>query len=342
MSEEEFLRRAAEVDAELRRQNKLGTPSEKEVFAYADAEREAVEKHIAEAFGPIERVYYDGDNGGFRIDVAVSAPVEEEREYYTLTTIGMGSRRMDVPAELAEKNRAYAELAICLPPDWDLMNDTWPFRLLQETARRPFAERRCLETGAAYRDGTLNEAGFTGVLILPAPTREETSHHLMVPGGKIVNFYLLLPVDREEWSYMLERKSSYPLWRRYMESGQSLVVQPGRESCVDPETWFEEDIGPFTWTDGEEKNELCLEVVSWRSEIWESAGMQPDGLAWEKLAQAYLVKYRPEAQDAISFDSSESVFCAESGSGKELRAFALAFHDFCCSDEAMANLLKEM
>ena len=44
----------------------------------------------------------------------------EERDYYTLVTMGMGAHRMNVPEELAEYKLERAELAIALPPDWKL------------------------------------------------------------------------------------------------------------------------------------------------------------------------------------------------------------------------------
>ena len=43
-----------------------------------------------------------------------------ERDYYTLVTMGMGAHRMNVPEELAEYKLERAELAIALPADWKL------------------------------------------------------------------------------------------------------------------------------------------------------------------------------------------------------------------------------
>ena len=45
-------------------------------------------------------------------------PPTEERDYYTLVTMGMGAHRMNVPEELAEYKLERAELAIALPADY--------------------------------------------------------------------------------------------------------------------------------------------------------------------------------------------------------------------------------
>ena len=50
------------------------------------------------------------------MDICV-VPPSEERDYYTLVTMGMGAHRMNVPEELAEYKLERAELAIALPAE---------------------------------------------------------------------------------------------------------------------------------------------------------------------------------------------------------------------------------
>ena len=198
---------------------------------YADDEFGALEGYIRDAFGHIGRMFYDAGGEGFRVDVAVSEPAAAH-DFYTLTTVGMGAHRMDVPAELAEKNQSFAELTMLLPSDWDLMNETWPFRVLQETARRPFAEFEHISVGNAYRGAMMEGSGFHGVLVIPATTFDGRPTRLIVPGGKIINFYLLLPIYEEEWNYIVRRQDSYAFWALYAERVGSVVVDPERGSCV--------------------------------------------------------------------------------------------------------------
>lgn len=201
---------------------------------YSDDELGALEGYIRDAFGRIGRMFYDVGGEGIRIDVAVSEPTPAH-DFYTLTTVGMGAHRMDVPAELAEKNQSFAELTMLLPPDWDLMNVTWPFRVLQETARHPFAEFEHLSAGNAYRGAMMEGSGFHGVMVIPATAFGGKPTRLMVPGGKIINFYLLLPIYEEEWDYIVRHQDSYAFWALYAERVGSIVVDPERESCVSGE-----------------------------------------------------------------------------------------------------------
>ena len=71
------------------------------------------------------------------VDICV-VPPSEERDYCTLVTMGMGAHRMNVPEELAEYKLERAELAIALPADWKLDQESmkdekwyWPIRLLK-------------------------------------------------------------------------------------------------------------------------------------------------------------------------------------------------------------------
>lgn len=81
-------------------------------------------------------------------------PPVEGRDYYTLVTMGMGAHRMNVPKELAEYKLERAELAITLPPDWKLDQESmeaerwyWPIRLLKVLARLPIANDTWLGWG---------------------------------------------------------------------------------------------------------------------------------------------------------------------------------------------------
>lgn len=199
---------------------------------YTDEEREVVERYIGEAFGPIARTFYDVDGDRMPVDIAVTEP-DAARRFYTLTTVGMGAHRMEVPEELAERNQAFAELTVCLPPEWDLMRDSWPFHMLKETARHPFAHRDLLSVGNAYHGAVMHGSDFDATFVIPAATRGTTSTRLMMPNGRIINFYLLLPLYEDEWDYIVSRKDSYSFWERYSERIGSVVVDPERESCID-------------------------------------------------------------------------------------------------------------
>ena len=208
--------------------------------AYSALERDVLERYIEEAFGPITRTYYDADDADIRVDIAVTEPTKERR-FYTLLTIGMGAHRMQVPKALEERNAAFAELSVCLPPDWDFVNDGWPFHLLKTMARFPFRNHSMLGVGNAYHGALTRGSGFAGAFVIPAATCPGVSTRLMLPGGKIVNYYLLLPLYENEWKYIIERRDAASFWERYTERIGSIVVDPERGSCVDDAEIEEED-----------------------------------------------------------------------------------------------------
>ena len=199
---------------------------------YCEEERDTVERYIGDAFGTIGRTYYDAGTQLPRIDVAVAEPTPS-RNFYTLSTVGMGANQMKVPPELAERNQAFAELTVCLPPDWDFNNDTWPFHMLQHTARLPFEKNDLLNVGNAYHGPMMRGSGFAAALVVPAATRHGISTRLMLPTGKIVNFYLLIPLYEAEWREIFDNQSSFAFWERYARRGGSIVVDPERSSCAE-------------------------------------------------------------------------------------------------------------
>ena len=120
---------------------------------YTEEEMSVVEQHIKNTFGEFENVFHELVSPDIHVDICV-VPPSEERDYYTLVTMGMGAHRMNVPEELAEYKLERAELAIALPPDWKLdegsMKDErwyWPFRLLKVLARLPISSDTWLGFG---------------------------------------------------------------------------------------------------------------------------------------------------------------------------------------------------
>ena len=207
---------------------------------YTAEERAYIERYITDAFGPIAQTFYDADKDAMRVDIAVTEPTADRR-FYTLSTIGMGANRMRVPEALEERNAAFAELTVCLPAGWDLMNDSWPFHMLKTTARFPFDNHDMLGVGNAYHGSIMKGSNFAGAFVIPAATRRRVSTRLMMPNGRIVNYYLLLPLYEDEWDYITTRRDSASFWERYSERVGSIVVDPERESCIDAAEIEEED-----------------------------------------------------------------------------------------------------
>ena len=110
---------------------------------YSEEEMEVIENHITQNFGDFDSVFHEIISPDIHVDICMIPP-SEERNYYVLVTMGMGAHWMKVPEELAEYKLERAELAVCLPPDWNLQSDDekwyWPIRMLKVLARLPISE----------------------------------------------------------------------------------------------------------------------------------------------------------------------------------------------------------
>ena len=204
---------------------------------YTEEEMEAVEGHIEQYFGKVENVFHELVSPDIHVDICMVPPTEE-RDYYTLVTMGMGAHRMNVPEELAEYKLERAELAIALPADWKLDQESmkdekwyWPIRLLKSLARLPIASDTWLGFGHTM-DNKENFAENTKLCaaILTGPqSTEEGGEVCTLPGGEEVNFYQVIPLYEDELDYKLEHDVDALLNKM---RGISFVVNPTRQNAI--------------------------------------------------------------------------------------------------------------
>ena len=209
--------------------------SEPEV--YTEDEMKVIENHIQQYFGQFENVFHELASPDIHVDICV-VPPSEERDYYTLVTMGMGAHRMNVPEELAEYKLERAELAIALPKDWKIKKENfedekwfWVVRLLKDLARLPIASDTWLGFGHTM-DHEKNFAENTKLCaaMLTAPQgTEDGSEVCILPSGEEVNFYQVIPLYRDELEYKLARGADALLDK--ME-GISFVVKPDRQDAI--------------------------------------------------------------------------------------------------------------
>ncbi|MBM6850160.1 DUF2185 domain-containing protein [Oscillibacter valericigenes] len=228
-------------DGEAPEDEESGVPE-----VYTEEEMEAVEGHIQQYFGKFENVFHELSSPDIHVDICV-VPPSQERDYYTLVTMGMGAHRMNVPEELAEYKLERAELAIALPGNWklkreDLKNERWywPIRLLKTLARLPIAS----DTWLGFGHTMDNEEDFAkgtklcaAILTGPQGT-EEGSEVCTLPGGEEVNFYQVIPLYRDELEYKLAHDADALLDK--ME-GISFVVEPDRQDAITRGTLSNDD-----------------------------------------------------------------------------------------------------
>ena len=220
------------TDGEESKDEELGEPE-----VYTEKEMEAVEGHIQQYFGEFEQVFHELVSPDIHVDICVVPPTEE-RDYYTLVTMGMGAHRMNVPEELAEYKLERAELAIALPKDWKLNQESmqderwyWPIRLLKVLARLPIAD----DTWLGFGHTMDNEEPFAentklcAAILIGPQGAEESNEVCTLPNGEEVNFYQVLPLYAAELDYKLEHDADALLDK--ME-GISFVVNPARQNAV--------------------------------------------------------------------------------------------------------------
>ena len=215
-------------------------PAEKESSSpevYTEDEMKAIESHIQQYFGKFETVFHELVSPDIHVDICV-VPPSEERDYYTLITMGMGAHRMNVPKELAEYKLERAELAIALPEDWKITHEDlqdeqwyWPIRLLKGLARLPIECNTWVGFGHTMdnqEDFATNTRLCAAILTNPQNTKDG-GEICVLPDGEEVNFYQVIPLYRNELDYKLQHDADTLLAKM---NGISFVVQPARPDAI--------------------------------------------------------------------------------------------------------------
>ncbi|OUP17080.1 Suppressor of fused protein (SUFU) [Lachnoclostridium sp. An196] len=209
----------------------------REPEVYTEDEMAAIEQHIKNTFGEFENVFHELVSPDIHVDICVVSP-SEERDYCTLVTIGMGAHRMNVPEELAEYKLERAELAIALPPDWKLDEESlkeerwyWPIGLLKVLARLPIAGDTWLGFGHTMdKQSPFAENTKLRAAILTGPQGVEKGGEVCtLPDGEEINFYQVIPLYQNEMEYKMEHDADALLKKM---AGISFVVNPTRQSAI--------------------------------------------------------------------------------------------------------------
>ena len=171
--------------------------------AHYSAEEEAdFEVYVEECFGNFEYVIHEIVSDGLHIDI-IPIPPSEERDYYTLVTMGMGALRMAVPPEMEPFNRA--EVAIRLPKDWKIDSEeeewSWPADVLKTLARLPYEEDSWL---GMYHDIDFVEpfSGNTKLCGVLLDFLDETEPPFVFQNGDAMIIFNVIPLYRSELDYL--------------------------------------------------------------------------------------------------------------------------------------------
>ncbi|MDR2498569.1 MAG: immunity 51 family protein [Tannerellaceae bacterium] len=106
---------------------------------------------------------------------------------------------------------------------------------------------------------------------------------------------------------------------------------------------FKEQIKPFFWVENKGSVSLCLNVGTYKNEIFEARydeGFEGNGYDWASLAIVFLEEQMPQLANDIEFDPEADMFCAYSDNADALRQFAISFKEACEDDELIADLFS--
>ncbi len=208
---------------------------------YTSEEMDAIGQHIERYFGKYDYVFHERISPDIHVDICM-VPPSEDRDYYTLVTMGMGAHRMNVPEELSDYELERAELAIALPNDWKLTKEAlqneqwyWPIRLLKTIARFPgecdtwLGWGHTLDNGGPFTEHTK----LSAAMLIGPQCVEDGGEVCALPNGEEVNFYQVIPLYQNEMEYKIQRSADDLLDK--ME-GISFVVHPNRPDAMTAES----------------------------------------------------------------------------------------------------------
>lgn len=200
---------------------------------------DVITRHLEKHLGPVETVFHELISPTAHIDVHVLRPYGE-RDCTVLVTSGMSDRPMQVPEE--SRDFGFMELMLCLPPDWPLDQKSfaderhyWPVRWLKMMARFPHEYQTWLGYGHTVPNGDPPQpfaanTDFCSMVVFP-PVNAPEEFHLLQHGEKLIRFFQLMPLYREELDFKLN-KGLDALVERLDEFGVGEVIDLHRPNVI--------------------------------------------------------------------------------------------------------------
>jgi hypothetical protein len=200
----------------------------------------SVSDHIETYFGEAAWVMHEKESPGIHVDVYV-VEATAERNYKRLITSGMSEKPMPVP-EGASDGR-YAELTLCLPPEWPLSMEAfkdeanyWPVRLLKGVARFPYKNKTWLYAGHSMnwsdppQPFAANTAMTSVALSWPklGPPEAQT---ISLGSKKNARLWAVYPLHEVEANFKVNSGSD-ALEKLLDGAGVTELLNPGRPSVV--------------------------------------------------------------------------------------------------------------
>jgi suppressor of fused protein SUFU len=210
-----------------------------------DFDANAIAEHVIKQIGPITNVFYEVHPDIVQIDLLVVGP-HQGRPYATIITCGMSERPMRVPIEDPDDlgrvpELRFAELLLCLPPDWPLSAEAfqqeenyWPVRWLKRLARLPHQHDGWLGVGHTIPNGdparpfAANSQFCCWMIDQPILFPKEVQK--LRVSDRATNLYSAVPLYEDEMQFKL-RKGGAALAQLLDRGKVTELIDPSRTVC---------------------------------------------------------------------------------------------------------------
>jgi predicted Zn finger-like uncharacterized protein len=236
------------------------------VYSYSDATRptqfelaigdsqniERISRHIEQYCGKVENVLHELVSDLVHIDIHYVKPTPH-RNYHTLVTSGMSDRPMAAPEQAAEFR--YAELMLCLPPEWPVgetysvlpgqdvnPRHYWPVYVLKLLARFPHQFNTWLWWGHTLPNGDPPEpyadnTGLCCALLLEPVRMAKEFRRLIIDDEKTIHFFAVVPLYQEELQLKLD-KGAEALFPGFEKQGVTELLDIKRPNVCKKRSWW--------------------------------------------------------------------------------------------------------
>ena len=216
-------------------------PDDIRLILYSEKDEDEVVECIKEDYGDFQNVLHEVVSTDIHLDVALIPP-QEDRDYYTLCTIGAGAYRMEIERDIRIEHHLseHSEYIMYLPSDWKLdeesLNDEanyWPIRLLKNTARLPLLTDSWFTIG--HTTGTEEGMPYSeeypynsAILTYPAPFVATRENKCNLSSGKTILFHHILPITQEELEFKNENGTEALLKRIFPKGCDEMDIMTSR------------------------------------------------------------------------------------------------------------------
>ena len=211
----------------------------------SDSALEEIGAHIKHHLGPYNLILHEIVSDIVHLDVHVVSP-NPERPWYTLVTSGASDLPMNPPPEC--ESLRHAEFFINLPPHWEIdskkWNDEshyWPIRWLKIVARLAHEYKSWVWVGHTVPNGDPPERFAKGtkmccMLVSYPVSVDEGFHTLRVRDDKVIHFWSVVPIYREEIKIKLDEGCD-ALFEKFDEHAITDLIDPKRTNVAKKRLW---------------------------------------------------------------------------------------------------------